>query len=113
MKYKDEKGNVIENPDFTKGEIIRTEQVVIGHHDETPTVTHEEVMKGTEAMNDGKGLKHTVVDVPAIPEGDDYEEYGIYHVWTDEEAAEKNAGKMILQNKSDVQYVAMMAGVDL
>lgn len=57
MKYKDEKGNVIENPDFTKGEIIRTEQVVIGHHGETPAVTHEEIMKGSNACRWFKGNK--------------------------------------------------------
>lgn len=73
MKYIDESGNEITNPDLTKGFV--TEQTKI-------TGTHTELMAGTEGRGeDGKGLYRTVNDTETV---------GVYHVYTDAEIAAMN-----------------------
>lgn len=73
MKYIDESGNEITNPDLTKGSV--TEQTRV-------TGTHTELMAGTEGRGeDGKGLFKTVNDTETV---------GVYHVYTDAEIAAMN-----------------------
>ena len=74
MKYYDESGNEITNPDLTKGKITEKAKV---------TGTHQELMPGTEGRGeDGKGLFQTIEDT---------ETYGEYHVYTDAEIAAQKA----------------------
>ena len=74
MKYIDESGNEITNPDITKGSV--TEQTRV-------TGTHTELMAGTEGWGeDGKGLFKTVTDTETV---------GVYHVYTDAEIAQQKA----------------------
>lgn len=92
MIYHDESGNVITNPDMTKGKIVSESQVVIAHHDAVEEVSHMEVMPGTESMNQGKGLQHKVIDTPASDAWDEYDTLAIYHAYTTDEQAAYDAG---------------------
>ena len=74
MKYYDESGNEITNPDLAKGKVTEKTRV---------TGTHQELMPGTEGRGeDGKGLFQTIEDT---------ETYGEYHVYTDAEIAAQKA----------------------
>ena len=72
MKYYDENGTEITNPDLTKGKITEKTKV---------TGTHTELMEGTEGRGeDGKGLFQQVNDTETV---------GVYHAYTDAELAEQ------------------------
>lgn len=73
MKTFNEKNNLITNFDLTKGYV---------YPNKIKSGEHEEVLPGTEKMNDGKGLKTVITD---------YEDVQIYHAYTDAELAAKNA----------------------
>lgn len=73
MKTLDEKGNIITAFDLTKGYV---------YNSKIKSGEHEEILPGTEKMNDGKGLKTIITD---------YEDVQIYHAYTDAELAAKNA----------------------
>ena len=72
MKYYDESGTEITNPDLTKGKITEKTRI---------TGTHQELMPGTKGRGeDEKGLFQTIEDT---------ETYGEYHVYTADELAEQ------------------------
>ena len=74
MKYIDENGNEITNPDLTKGSV--TEQTKV-------TGTRTELMEGTEGRGeDGKGLFQQLNDTETV---------GVYHAYTDAEIAAQKA----------------------
>ena len=74
MKYYDESGNEITNPDLTKGKITEKAKV---------TGTHQELMPGTEGRGeDGKGLFQQVNDTETV---------GVYHAYTDAEIVAQKA----------------------
>ena len=84
MKIYDEEGRQLDAPDLGKG-WLETTQRVVAHHPaepEIPEVTHIEVMEGTN------GLRKLVVDKPAVPAKDAWDEYEsvqIYRPYTPEE----------------------------
>lgn len=77
MKYYDEIGNEITNPDLTKGSVTNHTKV---------TGFHYELLDGTNGYGvDGKGLYQKIIDS---------EEYGVYHVYTAEELEEIKKNKI-------------------
>lgn len=72
MKYYDESGNEITNPDLTKGSVTEKTRII---------GIHQRLLDGTEGRGeDGNGLYEYVEDI---------ETYGVYHVYTADELAEK------------------------
>lgn len=87
MKIYDETtGAELSAPDLEAGYLYAARRIV-AHHEATEAVTHLEVMPGTESLNGGAGLRHVVVDTPARPEWDEYEDCQYYHAYTAEELA--------------------------
>ena len=74
MKYYDESGNEITNPDLTKGSVTEKTRII---------GIHQRLLDGTEGRGeDGNGLYEYVEDI---------ETYGVYHVYTADELAEKGS----------------------
>lgn len=71
-------------PDYTAGYVYPYRRY-IGHHDAVEEQSHFEVMLGTETLNGGKGLRGKIVDVPASPAWDEYEDCLLYHTYTEDE----------------------------
>ena len=127
MIYLDESGNVLTNPDMTKGKIVdgSEKQVVIAHHDAVEEKSHWETMKKLDdegALVDytddsGKPIQRKIIDTPATPAYDDYDTQVTYHAYTISEQqaydAGQNAGARIVTNEANLSYVAMMTGVDI
>ena len=84
MTIYDEAGKVLEAPDLSMGWVEQKHRLVASHP-ATEAVTHLEVMAGTD------GLRRLVVDTPARAAWDEYEDYGVYHPYTEEELAAMNA----------------------
>ena len=84
MTIYDEAGKVLEAPDLSAGWIEQKRRLAASHP-ATEAVTHLEVMPGTD------GLRRRVVDTPAKAAWDEYEDYGVYHPYTEEELAVMNA----------------------
>lgn len=84
--YHEETLELLENPDPELGRTYPAQRFV-AHHEAVQEQSHLEVMPGTEAMNGGKGLRGKVVDVPAQPAWDEYEDCLYYHPYTEEELA--------------------------
>lgn len=84
MKIYDETGKVLEAPDLSAGWVEQKRRLVASHP-ATEAVTRLEVMPGTD------GLRRLVVETPARAAWDEYEDYGVYHLYTDEELAAMNA----------------------
>lgn len=84
MTIYDEAGKVLEAPDLSMGWVEQKRRLVASHP-ATEAVTHLEVMPGTD------GLRRLVVDTPARAAWDEYEDYGVYHPYTEEELAAMNA----------------------
>lgn len=84
MKIYDETGKVLEAPDLSAGWVEQKRRLVASHP-ATEAVTHLEVMPGTD------GLRRLVVETPARAAWDEYEDYGVYHLYTDEELEAMNA----------------------
>lgn len=76
----------IQNPDLSLGYTYQAQRFV-AHHEAVEEVSHLEVIPRTEGMNNGKGLRTKVIDVPAREAWDEYEECMYYHPYTDEELA--------------------------
>ena len=77
---------LIESPDLELGRTYPGRRFV-AHHEAVEEVRHLEVMRGSEVMNGGKGLRGPVIDVPASPAWDEYEDCLYYHPYTEEELA--------------------------
>lgn len=84
MTIYDEAGKVLEAPDLSMGWVEQKRRLVASHP-ATEEVTHLEVMSGTD------GLRRLVVETPARAAWDEYEDYGVYHLYTDEELEAMNA----------------------
>lgn len=84
MKIYDETGKVLEAPDLSAGWVEQKRRLVASHP-ATEAVTRLEVMPGTD------GLRRLVVETPARAAWNEYEDYGVYHLYTDEELAAMNA----------------------
>lgn len=84
MTIYDESGKVLEAPDLSMGWVEQKRRLVASHP-ATEAVTHLEVMPGTD------GLRRIVVDTPARAAWDEYETYGVYHPYTEEELAAMTA----------------------
>ena len=84
MTIYDESGKVLEAPDLSMGWVEQKRRLVASHP-ATEEVTHLEVMSGTD------GLRRLVVDTPARAAWNEYEDYGVYYLYTDEELAAMNA----------------------
>lgn len=85
--YHETTGEELTSPDLTLGYTYLTKRFV-QHHDEVVEVTERQLLPGTEAFNNGKGLYTIVVVTPAVPAYDEYEDCFYYHPYTDEELAE-------------------------
>ena len=120
MIYVDESGNVLINPDMTKGKIVEgsEKQVVIAHHDAVAEVSHWEPQKGAggaEIIDDnGYVLQRHIIDTPATPAYDDYDTQATYHAYTaDEQAiydAGKNSGQYIVEIQNAMVELAGLIG---
>ena len=84
MTIYDESGMVMEAPDLSAC-WVEQKRRLLASHPATEAVTHLEVMPGTA------GLRRLVVDTPARAAWDEYETYGVYHPYTEEELASMNA----------------------
>ena len=84
MTIYDESGKVLETPDLSIGWVEQKRRLVASHP-AAEAVTHLEAMPGTA------GLRRIVVDTPARAAWDEYEDYGVYHLYTDEELAAMTA----------------------
>ena len=84
MKIYDETGKVLEALDLSAGWVEQKRRLVASHP-ATEAVTRLEVMPGTD------GLRRLVVETPARAAWNEYEDYGVYHLYTDEELAAMNA----------------------
>ena len=88
MKIYDESGQLLAAPDLDRGWLETTQRLVAHHPAEPgrPAVTHLEVMQGT------RDLRKLVVDVPAVPAKDAWDEtetVQVYHPFTPEELAQR------------------------
>ena len=79
----------LEAPDLALGYTYPGRRFVV-HHDAVREISHLEIMRGTEKLAGGKGLRGKVIDVPASPEWDEYEDCLYYHPYTEEELAAMN-----------------------
>lgn len=86
--YHEETLELIQSPDLSLGYTYPGRRFV-AHHEAVEEVRHLEVMRGSEAMNGGKGLRGPVIDVPASPAWDEYEDCLYFHPYTEEELAEQ------------------------
>lgn len=75
-------GELIDSPDFEKG-YTEPGRKLVAHHDAVEEVSHYDVMPGTEHMNGGKGLRGKIIDVPAQPAYDEYEDCLYYVRYSD------------------------------
>lgn len=83
--YDETTGELLEGPfDYSKGRIYQSVRFV-AHHDAQEEVSHEEIMPGTEHMNDGNGLSAIIIDQPAKDAWDEYENCFMWHTFTEEE----------------------------
>ena len=95
MKIYDEHWNELTAPDLEKG-WLEDAQRLVAHHAAQPGSPAEygwKVLKGTEHLRPG-GLRQRVVVTPAAPAADAWDEYEacqIYHPYTTEELAARNA----------------------
>lgn len=107
MKIYDETGKVLEAPDLAAGWVEQKRRLVASHP-ATEAVTHLEVMAGTD------GLRRLVVDTPARAAWDEYEDYGVYHPYTEEELAAMNAPtaaqRLDAAEAAILELAAMIAG---
>lgn len=88
--YDETTGAELSAPDLEAGYLYPGQRLV-AHHEVTEATTHLELMPGTVALNGGKGLRQIVVDEPARPAWDEYEDCQYYHAYTAEELAERAA----------------------
>lgn len=100
MKIYDEAGALLAGePDLAAGYLTH-EQRLVTHHRAVKEKSHLEVMVGTD------GLRRKVVDTPARAAWDEYETVGMYHLYTPEELAARNAPTI------DQQVEAMAAAIE-
>ena len=102
--YDEHTGAELSAPDLAAG-YLYPGQRCIAHHKATEAATHLEVMPGTETLNGGKGLRRVVVDEPARPAWDEYEDVQYYHPYTAQELAERAA-------QADAEAAAQKAQAD-
>ena len=107
MKIYDETGKVLEAPDLAAGWVEQKRRLVASHP-ATEAVTRLEVMPGTD------GLRRLVVETPARAAWDEYEDYGVYHPYTEEELAAMNAPtaaqRLDAAEAAILELAAMIAG---
>lgn len=105
MQIYDTDGNLLAGEiDYAKG-YMTTQQRLVKHHEATPERSHLEVLPGTD------GLRHKVVDTPARPAWDEHENVGIYHEYSAEELAQRNApslGQQLEANAAAIEELAAM-----
>lgn len=107
MKIYDEAGKEMKDPDLSTGWVEQKCRLVASHP-ATEAVTHLEVMPGTD------GLRRRVVDTPARAAWDEYEEYGVYHPYTEEELAAMSAPtteqRLEATEAAIIELASMIAG---
>lgn len=91
--YDEITGEILTNPDLTKGYLYPQKRFVC-HHDEVPENYTLKVMPGTEELNDGQGLQGKVILTPYQAAYDEYEDCLIYHAFTVEEKSTEPAQYM-------------------
>lgn len=113
MKIYDENGSeLLTAPDLSAGWLEDTQRLV-AHHDAVPGSPAEygwRVLPGTEQLHPG-GLRQRVETKPAVPEvpaWDEYEDCQVYHPYTPEELAARNAPTAAERLEAQVLYTAMM-----
>lgn len=90
--YDETTGEILEGPfDYSKGKLYESFRF-IAHHEAQEEISHEEIMPGTEHMNDGKGLSTIVIDQPAKEAWDEYARCLIWHTFTEEELKPDSSG---------------------
>lgn len=110
MKIYDENNMEIASPDLDKGYLTQ-EQRLVAHHDAVETmeeVGHYEVI--AEYPNGGKDVEW-IVDTPGVAAQDAWDEYEtvqVYHPFTAEEIAARNAPTQLDRIEAQVFYTAMM-----
>ena len=91
--YDEITGEILTNPDLTKGYLYPQKRFV-RHHDEVPENYTLKVMPDTEELNDGQGLQGKVILTPYQAAYDEYEDCLIYHAFTVEEKPTEPAQDM-------------------
>lgn len=76
--YDEVTGELLTNPDMTKGYLYPQKRFV-AHHDEVKENYTYEIMPGTEELNGGEGLRGKVIITPYQPAYDEYEDCMFYH----------------------------------
>lgn len=110
MRYFDENGKEISNPNKTLG-YGTPEKILIAHHESetgTAEVGHYKVVR--TYPNGGKDVEW-VVDVPGLPAKeawDEYEDILRWHWFTEEEKAERNKPSQLDSIEAQVLYTALM-----
>lgn len=112
MKIYDENWNELAEPDLSAGWLEDTRRLA-AHHDAQPGSPAEygwKVLEGTGELCPG-GLRQRVevkAEVPAIEAWDEYEDCRVYHPYTAEELAGRNAPTEFERLEAQVLYTALM-----
>lgn len=80
------------DPDLEKG-WLSPARLLVARHPATEAAVHYEVMAGTVTDDCPDGLRREVVDTPAAPAWDEYEDVGMYVPYTEAELADIRARK--------------------
>lgn len=110
MRYFDDNGNEVVNPDLSRGYGI-AEKVFVAHHEAEPEIKetgHHVVVK--EYPNGGKDVEW-VVDVPGVPAKaawDEYEDITRWHWYTEAELEEMTKPSKLDIIEAQVLFTALM-----
>ena len=103
MKVYDLDGNLLaQEPDLALG-WVEHQQRLVAHHEAVEEQSHLEIMAGTN------GLRRKVVDAPARPAWDEWETVGVYHPYTPEELAGRNAPTLEQQVEANAAAIEELA----
>lgn len=110
MRYIDENGNEVLNPDYSKGE-GHPDKIFIKHHDAIPAVEEQyHYVVVHQYPNGGKDVEK-VIDVPGSPAVDAWDEYEDIIRWrwyTPEEQKEHDKPTQMDIIEAQTMYTAMM-----
>lgn len=98
--YDELTGELLTNPDLTKGYLYPQKRFV-RHVGEVPENFTYEIMPGTEELNGGKGLYGKVVITPYKKGYDEYEDCLVYHAYTGRSGDNPDESQTPTQDMSD------------
>ena len=112
MRYENEAGEPLEEVDIDLNlGSVRTERRLVAHHEATPAVAEVSHWEDVPT-SDGSRVQVKVVDSPALPARDAWDEYetvGVFHPYTDEELEAQAAERAEAERSKAVESQTGMA----